>query len=168
MLPVRWGTQRNLSQSRRQSRETKTREEKAGRKPEEGPFVRSPREERWNLRSMPHDDGLAWNSGRQHSPRLRTWGHVRGEGVNLHSEAALPHAWCPGTGGGHGGQYVLETDTGWTGPAGFTPVSEMLQFLCPPWPMKASPTGAAVGRGEGDPPSDQEGTYLDKQQGPPG
>ena len=111
----------------------------------------SPREERWNLRSMPGDDGLAWNSGRQHSPRLRAWGHVRGEGVNLHSEAALPHAWCPGTGGGHGGQYVLETDTGRTGPAGFTLVSDMLQFLCPPWPMKASPTGAAGGRGEGDP-----------------
>ena len=73
MLPVWWRTQRNLSQSRRQSRETKTREEKAGRKPEEGPFVLNPREERRDLRSIPRDDGLARNSGRQCSPRLRAW-----------------------------------------------------------------------------------------------
>ena len=158
--------QRNLDQSRRQSRETKTGEEKAGRKPEEGPFVISPRDERRNLRSIAHDDGLARNSGRQHSPRLRAWGHVRGESVNLPGEVALPHAWCPGAGGGPGRQCVLDTDTDQTGPAGSTPVSEMLWFLCPLWPMKASQIGAAGGWGEGDPPGDQEGTHLDKQQGP--
>ena len=54
----------------------------------------SPREERRDLRSIPRDDGLAQNSGRQCSPRLRAWGHVRGERVSLHGEVALPHVWC--------------------------------------------------------------------------
>lgn len=108
----------------------------------------SPRDERRNLRSIARDDGLARNSGRQHSPRLRAWGHLRGESVNLPGEGALPHAWCPGAGGGPGGQCVLDTDTGLTGPAGPTPVSETLRFLCALWPMKASQTGAAGGWGE--------------------